>query len=161
MDGRVTDTITEAKVGTAAWRAAIDHGFFIIFDLAVGGNYPDGCGCTTPATATSSGASMSVAYVAVYEKGGNTTPRGRAIQTGEVTGVHGDCLDNHGALNAAANPMDVRACDHGGRPALGGLLRPHDPRAGRLPGRRGRRDVQRVRRRLVPVQRHRRAGLDP
>ena len=42
MDGTVESTITEASVGTAAWQAAIDHGFFIIWDLAMGGNYPDG-----------------------------------------------------------------------------------------------------------------------
>ena len=42
MDGVVESTITEASVGTAAWQAAVDHGFFIIFDLAMGGNYPDG-----------------------------------------------------------------------------------------------------------------------
>ena len=42
MDGVVESTITEASVGTAAWQAAIDHGFFIIWDLAMGGNYPDG-----------------------------------------------------------------------------------------------------------------------
>src|SRR5580693_2011042 len=73
MDGTVESTITEASVGTTAWQEAIDHGFFIIFDLAMGGNYPDGeCGCTAPTSATSSGASMSVGYVAVYEEGGNS-----------------------------------------------------------------------------------------
>ena len=72
MDGTVESTITEASVGTAAWQAAIDHGFFIIWDLAMGGNYPDGVsGLTTPTAATTSGASMSVAYVAVYEQGGS------------------------------------------------------------------------------------------
>ena len=114
MDGRVEDTTTEAQVGATAWREAIDHGFFIIFDLAMGGNYPDGeCNCTTPTAATSSGASMSVAYVAVYEKGGNSTPRVRAIQAGEVTGDHGDCLANEGALNTEGNPMDLHACNQG------------------------------------------------
>ena len=89
MDGRVTDTITEAEVGAAAWHKAIDHGFFIIFDLAMGGNYPDGeCGCTAPVSATTPGAAMSVAYVAVYEKGGNSTPTAAPTATGEVTGVH-------------------------------------------------------------------------
>ena len=49
MDGVVEATITEASVGTTAWQDAIDHGFFIIFDLAMGGNYPNGeCNCTTP-----------------------------------------------------------------------------------------------------------------
>jgi beta-glucanase (GH16 family) len=67
MDGVVESTITEASVGTAAWQASVDHGFFIIWDLAMGGNYPDGIsGTTTPTAATTSGASMSVAYVAVY-----------------------------------------------------------------------------------------------
>src|SRR6202034_3672727 len=58
MDGVVESTITEASVGTAAWQAAVDHGFFIIFDLAMGGNYPDGIsGTPTPTSATTSGAS--------------------------------------------------------------------------------------------------------
>ena len=88
MDGMVESTITEASVGTPAWQDAIDHGFFIIFDLAMGGNYPDGvCGCTTPTSATSSGASMSVGYVAVYEQGGNSTPTGTATATGQLNGL--------------------------------------------------------------------------
>ncbi len=90
MDGVVESTITEASVGTAAWQAAIDHGFFIIFDLAMGGNYPNGiCNCTTPTAATTSGASMSVQYVAVYEEGGNSTPTGTATATGQVTATAG------------------------------------------------------------------------
>jgi Ricin-type beta-trefoil lectin domain/Beta-1,3-glucanase/Glycosyl hydrolases family 16 len=112
MDGRVTDTITEAQVGGAAWHEAIDHGFFIIFDLAMGGNYPDGkCNCTTPTAATSSGASMSVGYVAVYEKGGNSTPSARPASTGRVTGIDGRCLANQNGLNTEGNPIDASACN--------------------------------------------------
>jgi beta-glucanase (GH16 family) len=112
MDGRVTETITEAQVGATAWHEAIDHGFFAILDLAMGGNYPDGkCGCTAPTAATSSGASMSVAYVAVYEKGGNSTPTARPVSTGHMTGIDGRCLANQNALNTEANPIDARACD--------------------------------------------------
>jgi hypothetical protein len=111
MDGRVTDTITEAEVAAPAWQEAIDHGFFIIFDLAMGGNYPDGiCGCTAPTAATSSGASMSVGYVAVFEKGGNSTPTARPTATGRITGIDGRCLANQDALNTEGNPIDVRAC---------------------------------------------------
>jgi beta-glucanase (GH16 family) len=111
IDGRVTDTVTEAQVGATAWREAIDHGFFIIFDLAMGGNYPDGeCNCAAPAAATSSGASMSVAYVAVYEKGGNSTPNPRLEATGRVTGIDGRCLANRNALNTEGNPIDAGAC---------------------------------------------------
>ena len=112
MDGVVEYTITEASVGTAAWQAAIDHGFFIIFDLAMGGNYPNGiCNCTTPTSATTSGASMSVQYVAVYEEGGNSTPTGTATATGQVTGDGGLCLANKGALDIASNPIIADSCD--------------------------------------------------
>ena len=112
MDGVVESTITEASVGTAAWQAAVDHGFFIIFDLAMGGNYPDGIsGTTTPTSATTSGASMSVGYVAVYEQGGNSTPAGTATATGTVTGINGLCLANQNSLNTSGNPIGVTGCN--------------------------------------------------
>ncbi|MGD0705161.1 MAG: ricin-type beta-trefoil lectin domain protein, partial [Trebonia sp.] len=112
MDGVVESTITEASVGTTAWQDAIDHGFFIIFDLAMGGNYPDGIsGETTPTSATTSGASMSVQYVAVYEEGGNSTPTGTATATGQVTGDGGLCLANKSALDTEGNPVIADSCD--------------------------------------------------
>ena len=83
MDGTVESTITEASVGTSAWQQAIDHGFFIIWDLAMGGNYPDGIqGSTTPTAATSSGAFLSAAWVAVYEQA--ATRRRRASRAPPV-----------------------------------------------------------------------------
>jgi hypothetical protein len=113
MDGTVESTITEASVGTTAWQEAIDHGFFIIFDLAMGGNYPDGiCNCTTPTSATSSGASMSVGYVAVYEQGGNSTPAGTASATGQLTGLNGQCLTNQNSLDTEGNPMALSGCNN-------------------------------------------------
>jgi hypothetical protein len=112
MDGTVESTITEASVGTTAWQDAIDHGFYIIFDLAMGGNYPDGIsGETTPTSATTSGASMSVQYVAVYEEGGNSTPTGTATATGQVTGIDGLCMGNENSLNTEGNPIGVSACN--------------------------------------------------
>jgi F5/8 type C domain/Ricin-type beta-trefoil lectin domain/Putative Ig domain len=112
MDGVVETTITEASVGTAAWQASVDHGFFIIWDLAMGGNYPDGIyGSTTPTSATTSGASLSAAYVAVYEKGGNTTPTGTATATGTVKGINSLCLANQNSLNTEGNPIAVASCD--------------------------------------------------
>jgi hypothetical protein len=66
LDGRAYFTVSENQAGTAAWRAAVDHGFFLILDVAIGGGFPDGvCGCTTPATSTTSGAAMAVQYVTV------------------------------------------------------------------------------------------------
>jgi hypothetical protein len=114
IDGTVTDTVTEASVGTTAWQDAIDHGFFIIFDLAMGGNYPDGeCDCTTPTSATTSGATMSVQYVAVYEEGGNSTPTASATASGQVAGLDGLCLGNENSLNTEGNPMGVSSCNGG------------------------------------------------
>ena len=67
LNGTAYYTVTESQVGTATWQAAVDHGFFLILDVAIGGGYPNGvCGCTSPSSATSSGAPMSVGYVAVY-----------------------------------------------------------------------------------------------
>ena len=70
LDGRQFFRVTEQQVGQAAWSAAVDHGYSIIFDLAIGGSYPDGvCGCTTPTDQTTSGGTMTVRYVAVYKRG--------------------------------------------------------------------------------------------
>ena len=67
LNGRAYHTVTETQVGATAWQAAVDHGFFLILDLAIGGGYPDGvCGCTTPTASTGSGTAMGVHSVAVY-----------------------------------------------------------------------------------------------
>lgn len=74
LNGTVYRTVTESQVGTATWQAAVDHGFFILLDVAIGGGFPNAiCGCSSPAAATSSGAAMSVANVAVYQTTGSTT----------------------------------------------------------------------------------------
>jgi hypothetical protein len=71
LNGTAYYTATESQVGTAAWQAAVDHGFYLILDVAIGGGYPNGvCGCTSPSSSTSSGAAMSVGYVAVYSTTG-------------------------------------------------------------------------------------------
>ncbi len=128
MDGVVEDTITEASVGTAAWQAAIDHGFFIIFDLAMGGNYPNGiCNCTTPTAATTSGASMSVQYVAVYEEGGNSTPTGTATATGQVTATAGCAWPTRARSTSRATRLSRTAATatpaSSGRPYTDGTVR--------------------------------------
>jgi hypothetical protein len=67
LDGRPFFTVGESQVGPATWTQAVDHGFSIILDLAIGGKYPDSsCRCTTPNVQTTSGAAMSVQYVRVY-----------------------------------------------------------------------------------------------
>jgi hypothetical protein len=75
LDGTQFFQVNESQVPVATWQAAVDHNFSIIFDLAMGGGYPNGvCNCTTPTSSTSSGATMSVAYVAAYETSGSGTP---------------------------------------------------------------------------------------
>ncbi len=69
LDGRQTFVIDERQVGAATWQAAIDHGFFAIFDLAIGGAFPNGvCACTSPSAATTPGAAMNVNWFAVYTR---------------------------------------------------------------------------------------------
>jgi beta-glucanase (GH16 family) len=69
LDGTRYHTVTEHQVSTSTWQQAVDHGFFLILDVAIGGQYPDKtCGCTTPTASTSSSAAMSVGYVTVRER---------------------------------------------------------------------------------------------
>jgi beta-glucanase (GH16 family) len=67
LDGHVFFTVNESQVGSKPWIAAVDHGFSIILDLAIGGRYPDReCDCQAPSTQTTSKATMSVRYVKIY-----------------------------------------------------------------------------------------------
>jgi beta-glucanase (GH16 family) len=111
MDGVAEKTVTEATVGQTAWTKAIDHGFYLIWDLAMGGNYPDGKhGSTTPTSATTSGGFLSADYVAVYDQGGDSTPTARPSATGTIKGTTGLCLTNQDSLNTKANPIVVTDC---------------------------------------------------
>ena len=70
LDGAVHFTINATQVDATTWSNAVDHPFYIIYDLAMGGGFPNGvCNCTSPTTATVSGGAMRIAYVAVYNKG--------------------------------------------------------------------------------------------
>ena len=93
LNGNAYYTVTESQVGTSTWQAAVDHGFFLILDLAMGGAYPNAiCGCSSPTSATSSGAAMSVGYVAVYEtsgSGASPTPTPTPTPTVTSTGSGG------------------------------------------------------------------------
>jgi hypothetical protein len=89
LDGSLTYTVNENQVSTATWQAAVDHGFFAIFDVAIGGSYPDKvCGCTSPSADISSGAGMSVDWFAVYRStgGGAGTTTGGTTAGGTTTG---------------------------------------------------------------------------
>jgi hypothetical protein len=69
-DGTLQYTVNQNQVDATTWANAVDHGFFVILNVAIGGAYPNAiCGCGSPSAATSSGAGMSVDYVAVYQTG--------------------------------------------------------------------------------------------
>ena len=69
LDGRQFFQVSENQVDRAAWTAAVDHGYSIIFDLAIGGGFPDGvCQCTAPSDQTTSGGTMTVRDVSVYDR---------------------------------------------------------------------------------------------
>ncbi|MGH3299893.1 MAG: ricin-type beta-trefoil lectin domain protein [Trebonia sp.] len=113
LDGNSYFTVTEAQVGTATWQAAFDHNLSIILDLAMGGAYPNGvCNCTSPTSATASGGTMSVAYVAAYSTSGSggTTPPPTG-NTGPITGYEGLCVDVRGASTADFTPVQVYTCN--------------------------------------------------
>jgi hypothetical protein len=59
------------------WANTIQHGFFIILNVAIGGDFPGG----PPAATTQSSASMLVDYVHVYTSGGSTTPTPTPVAT--------------------------------------------------------------------------------
>jgi carbohydrate binding protein with CBM6 domain len=66
-DGVLQFTVDQNRVDAATWSKALHHGFFMILDVAVAGSYPDKvCGCVSATATPSSGAGMSVDYVAAY-----------------------------------------------------------------------------------------------
>jgi hypothetical protein len=112
LDGASYFSVSESQVGTSTWQQAYDHNLSVIFDLAMGGGYPNGvCGCTTPTGSTASGGTMQVAWVAAYSTsgGGSTPPPGGS--TGPITNNAGLCVDVRGANPANFTPVQVYSCN--------------------------------------------------
>jgi beta-glucanase (GH16 family) len=67
LDNREFFSVSEATVGAKVWEEAVDHGFSVILDLALGGSYPNGvCHCSAPGSSTTAGGTLSVRSLAVY-----------------------------------------------------------------------------------------------
>jgi beta-glucanase (GH16 family) len=132
LNGNAYHTVTESQVGAVTWQAAIDHGFFLLLDVAIGGSFPGAiCGCTTPTAQTSSGAAMSVGYVAVATRPGSgsaaplspsaapLSPPPAPISPAEtVTPAGGQASSPPGFPAAPPPPSPGR--HHGGRRDTGG-----------------------------------------
>jgi beta-glucanase (GH16 family) len=70
LDGNQTFAVQQDQVSAATWQAAVDHGFFVIFDVAIGGSYPNKvCGCTSPSADITPGAEMSIDSLSVKVSG--------------------------------------------------------------------------------------------
>jgi len=108
LNGNAYFTASESQVGTATWQAAVDHGFFLILDVGIGGGFPNGvCGCSSPSASTSSGASMGVSYVAVYTTAGGGGGGGKQCTTTATSSISADCFSaSQGTINVTAAAGD-------------------------------------------------------
>ncbi|KAF2188056.1 glycoside hydrolase family 16 protein [Zopfia rhizophila CBS 207.26] len=67
VDGVTFHTVTQTQVGTDTWVQAVQHGHFILLNLAMGGAFPNNQrGSGTPIPATVPGVPLYVDWVAVY-----------------------------------------------------------------------------------------------
>jgi len=73
LDGVNFFKVSADQVPASAWSAAVDHPFFIILNLAIGGAFPLALGGGQNPT-TASGGSLKVDYVRVYTANGTVTP---------------------------------------------------------------------------------------
>jgi len=108
LDGTNYFTIKASQVDATTWSNAVDHPFFIIYDLAMGGGFPSAFG-GGPNAATISGGQMNIDWVAVYNKapgaqGGTTTAAPTALaRSGWVASA------NPSSGDVPANALDGNA----------------------------------------------------
>ncbi len=69
LDGNNFFTINSSQVPASTWSDAVDHSFFVILNVAMGGAFPAKAG-GGPTAATQSGVPMLIDYVHVFTAGG-------------------------------------------------------------------------------------------
>ncbi|MBL7253098.1 carbohydrate-binding protein [Paractinoplanes lichenicola] len=76
VDGQQFHSVNQNQIGEPHWGNMTNHaGYHILLNVAMGGGFPNGvAGFGTPTSATVPGAPMLVDYVAVYTRGGGSTP---------------------------------------------------------------------------------------
>jgi beta-glucanase (GH16 family) len=112
LDGNNYFTVNANQVDATTWANAVDHPFFIIFDLAMGGGFPAAFG-GGPNASTVSGGQMNIDYVAVYNKapGGGGGGGGGGGATGPIHGYGGKCVDVAGANPANGTAVQLYTCN--------------------------------------------------
>src|SRR6266508_2573501 len=73
VDGFLFHTVAQTRVSPGVWDAATNHGFFIILNMAMGGEFPAAFG-GGPTASTTPGWPMVVDYVAVWQRTGSGPP---------------------------------------------------------------------------------------
>ena len=115
LDGANYFTVSANQVDATTWANAVDHSFYVIFDLAMGGGFPNGVsGQTTPTSATQSGASMLVDYVRVYTAtGAASTPTPTATRptpTPTASGCSGTFTQGVNSVNSTSAQFWFKPC---------------------------------------------------
>jgi len=98
LDGNVYERHTPADTNGNQW--VFDHPFFIILNVAVGGNWPG-----SPDGSTSFPQQMLIDYVHVNALSGNDAP------TGQITGTGGKCVDISGSNTADGTQVQLWTCN--------------------------------------------------
>jgi beta-glucanase (GH16 family) len=97
VDGNVYETHTSAETNGNPW--AFNHPFFLLLNVAVGGNWPG-----SPNSSTVFPQQMVVDYIHVYAQ---STGGG----SGQITGLGGKCVDVAGASTANGTPVQLYDCN--------------------------------------------------
>ncbi|MGI4894832.1 MAG: ricin-type beta-trefoil lectin domain protein [Janthinobacterium lividum] len=92
LDGSNFYTLEATAVDATTWADAIDHPFFIIYDLAIGGGFPNAFG-GGPTSATVSGGKLVIDSVSVYNKSGSSSGPTGSVAGRTVVGPGGKCVD--------------------------------------------------------------------
>jgi hypothetical protein len=101
LDGNNYFTVHANQVDATTWSNAVDHPFFIIYDLAMGGGFPAAFG-GGPTASTVSGGQLNIDWVAVYNKGPGSNPTPTPTPTPTTSPTSGGGGGGNIALNKPA-----------------------------------------------------------
>lgn len=104
VDGQQFHSVTQNQLDATTWNNMTSHaGYFLLLNLAMGGAFPNGvAGFGTPTSATQSGHSMVVDYVAVWSTGGGTQPTTTTTTTNPPGGSGWDAFSDIQAEQATS-----------------------------------------------------------
>jgi len=135
LDGAQYHSVSQDQLDPTTWANATQHGYFLMYDLAMGGAFPAAFG-GGPTAATVSGGEMVIDYVAVYSggRGGPTptptstpTPTGGPTPTPTPTPTSGGGVPATSTIQAesfaakSARPQTEPTADAGGGLDVGSL----------------------------------------